>query len=385
MTRRSCQSGCAAARCSSVRSVRLSPPSSSSTRDTSTPRQPRHRELAHRDAIVERRERLGERVLEGRHDEHAVDVLDREHERAREHVRDVRRVEAASEDRDVHGVAGYTRSPCTLSFAVRPVGERLACATRVPVGVVDASATTSSSASSSTIAPPPAHADGPGREKPARADLLDERPVALAVDEERRREDVLLVEQRLVVDEHRDAVAEHLDAAQLLAAAAARATCSRSRARSPRRNASICSGVPVAATANARSQTPSSLGSGPTSDSAQSADRLLERVVGAEVDGARDLGAVEQELRRARERRQVAVRGTEEAESHEATVPRVELEARERGPPRPRRAGRVRYASPPWPQLAPSSDAPPRPTFMAAAEGGRRSSAAKRRSQALAR
>ncbi len=44
----------------------------------------------------------------------------------------------------------------------------------------------------------------------------------------------------------------------------------RRRARSPRRNVSMRSGVPVATTSKARSHTPASLGSAPTSDSAQS-------------------------------------------------------------------------------------------------------------------
>jgi hypothetical protein len=40
-------------------------------------------------------------------------------------------------------------------------------------------------------------------------------PFALAVDEERRGEDVFLVEHGLVVDQDRHAIAEHLDAAEL--------------------------------------------------------------------------------------------------------------------------------------------------------------------------
>ena len=52
------------------------------------------------DAVLVGRERLRERVLVGRDDEEAVDVLHRQDQRAREHVRDVRRIEAASEDRD---------------------------------------------------------------------------------------------------------------------------------------------------------------------------------------------------------------------------------------------------------------------------------------------
>ena len=94
----------------------------------------------------------------------------------------------------------------------------------------------------------------------------------------------------------------------------------RSRARSLRRNASICSGDPSAATANARSQRPLSLASGPDQGLGPERDRVFEGVVGPEVDGARDLRAVQEELRRARERRQIALCRTEKAESHAATV-----------------------------------------------------------------
>src|ERR1700733_8937501 len=63
-------------------------------------REPAHPERTHGDAIVVRSERLRERVLERRYDEELLDVLRREHQRGRQKVRRVRRVEASAEDGD---------------------------------------------------------------------------------------------------------------------------------------------------------------------------------------------------------------------------------------------------------------------------------------------
>ena len=63
-------------------------------------RNPRHRELAHAHAVVERREALGERVLERRHDQDIVDLVAGEDEDAGHDVGDMGRVEATAEDRD---------------------------------------------------------------------------------------------------------------------------------------------------------------------------------------------------------------------------------------------------------------------------------------------
>ena len=49
-------------------------------------------------------------------------------------------------------------------------------------------------------------------------------------------------------------------------------------------------------------------------------DRVFERVVGAQVDGARHPRAVQQELRRTRQLFQLAPGGAEKAESHHSTV-----------------------------------------------------------------
>ena len=117
---------------------------------------------------------------------------------------------------------------------------------------------------------PVAVADGPGREKPARADLLDEGPVALAVDEERRREDVLLVEERLVVHEDGDPIAEHLDAAELARGQALERLEAQARALALQERLDLL-GRPLGRDRERPVPEASSLASGPTSDSAQSA------------------------------------------------------------------------------------------------------------------
>jgi hypothetical protein len=62
----------------------------------------RHR-LTHRDAIIEGRERLAEGVIEGRHQPHLVDVQGRAQVERGHEVTNVRRVEAAPEERDLAG------------------------------------------------------------------------------------------------------------------------------------------------------------------------------------------------------------------------------------------------------------------------------------------
>ena len=96
-------SGCFATRCSRVRAVF---PTSGSSRSSASAEQTRdaahvaRRELAHADAIVERRERLPEGVAVRREEPDLRDVLRRERPVRRHEVRDVRRVEGAAEERD---------------------------------------------------------------------------------------------------------------------------------------------------------------------------------------------------------------------------------------------------------------------------------------------
>ena len=80
--------------------------------------------------------------------------------------------------------------------------------------------------------PPPATPMGPGDDEHRGADRLIERLSALAEHEEARRDDVLLVEDGLVVDEERDATVEDLDGAPSARRASSTSDRSRERARS---------------------------------------------------------------------------------------------------------------------------------------------------------
>ena len=153
--------GRCAARCSSVRSVgsrRRGPPRS---RDLDAA-QPAHRQLAHRDAVREGRQRLGERVQVGRHDEEPVDVLGRERRRAHASTCPTwggLKLPPKTATR-TPGRLQARAQPCTLSFAVRvDVSTSLRDARPAASYTV---ATTSSSESSRTIEPPPSQPTGPG-------------------------------------------------------------------------------------------------------------------------------------------------------------------------------------------------------------------------------
>ncbi len=187
-------------------SVRLSPPSSSSTLDTVTsgiqPTASSH--IAH--AVLEGRERLGERMPERRHHEDLVDVLARQDPRDREDVGDVGRVEAPAEDGDVP----LTRQPPWTLVVAFCFMSSFSVSVSLPRASKN-SATTSSSLSSMTATPPRGARHAARGEEPAVADLLHEGLGALAVDDEVGREDVLFVEARLVVDEEPDPQADHLD------------------------------------------------------------------------------------------------------------------------------------------------------------------------------
>src|SRR5207237_841813 len=90
--------------------------------------------------------------------EDALDLEPREHDRDGEHVREMRRIEAAAEDPGDPALAHA--SPCTRIFVARVVVSVSFC-----IGLPDESkiaTVTSSPSSSSTASPPPAAPIGPG-------------------------------------------------------------------------------------------------------------------------------------------------------------------------------------------------------------------------------